>query len=59
MPGCESHPDQKTLEQQILSQLPESESARIERHLFDCEPCLQLASDLHQFTISRNCNQVV
>ena len=42
------HPDILTLELQALNRLSPEESAELDDHLFRCDYCLDLASDVHQ-----------
>ena len=42
------HPDILLLELQALNRLSPGESAQLDDHLFRCNHCLELASDVHQ-----------
>lgn len=44
------HPDILTLELQALNRLSLRESEELDEHLFRCNHCLELASDVHQET---------
>ena len=44
------HPDILTLELQVLNRLSPRESTEVDEHLFRCNYCLELASNIHQET---------